>query len=345
MPDRPELISPDSPSYREFTRLYRLARSIRPTPIDRWNGQLYAMNGDTLGGFDHRTGSIKVNGPLVFRYLTGRPAPNRRRQAQALSTVLHEATHAGMTLDAPAEPNAVRTNHSLGLTEGLAELRAAQDFQIFAELAGYPGLVFTEPQYEGAFIATESLLKQASGLRVDSEQLIDRLAQGPGVMHFDQIAEAVLQNRLAEVVPFRTTDRTAVRAALIETMLHPQWATLIHRPADSGRSVANEIGQALNSKLDELRRHYRSAPRAPWPTAPPNADADRAPQPTTDPPDSNHLPPELRFLAGVAPAADATRRKPVAGDGSRRSGHLMKGVEKRWISRHSESSSRLGGGC
>ncbi|MEU4607984.1 hypothetical protein AB0F43_33810 [Kribbella sp. NPDC023972] len=236
--------------------------------------------------------------------------------------------------DAPAEPNAVRTNHSLGLTEGVAELRAAQDFQIFAELAGYPRLVFSEPQYAGAFIATESLVTQTSGFRVDAQLLIDRLVQGPGVMHFDQLAEAVLQNRLAEVVPFRAEDRSAVRAVLIETMLHPQWATLIHRPAQSGRSVVNDIGQALNSKVDELRRHFRSTPRVPLPATPPNTRADRAPLPVNEAPDSKQLPAELRFLAGLAPAALAARRRPDLADGRRGGGTL----------RHRRGVGRTGGG-
>ncbi|GAB2668758.1 hypothetical protein [Kribbella swartbergensis] len=321
-------LPPGSPPYREFARLYRLARSIRPTAVDGWNGELYATNSDSLGGFDRRSGSMKVNGPLVLRYLTGRADANRRRQAQALATVLHEATHAGMTLDAPAEPNAIRTAHSLGLTEGFAELRAAQDFQVFAELAGYSGLVFSEPQYEGAFTATEGLLKQAAGLRVDSQQLIDRLAQGPGVMHFDQIAEAVLQNRLAEVVPFRAEERRTVRAALIQTMLHPQWETLVHRPADSGRSVADEIRQALNAKVDELRHHYRSAPAAPSPTAPRDAKTDRPP--TSERPDSQQVAPELRFLTGLAPAALATQRRPPLEDGRRKPGapFMRRGMER-----------------
>jgi hypothetical protein len=314
-----ERVPEGSRAYTEFARLYALAQNIRPTGVDRWNRQLYAATGDVLGGFDNRTGAIRIRDPLLREYLTGQATANRRRQTQALATVLHEATHAGMELDAPAERNAIRTKHSLGLTEGFAEVRAAEAFHVFTELAGYPGLVFTEPQYEGAFIATESLIKQVSGLRVDSQELIDRLARGPGVMHFDQLAEAVLQNRLAEVVPFRSEDRGAVRAALIGTMLHPQWQTLIKRPADAGQMVAGEIGRALNAKVEEIRHRYRSAPGNgnPFPGQPPNAGAGRE-APAIDPqPAAGQRPPptELRFLSGLAPAADAARHRPQLGDG------------------------------
>lgn len=333
----------DSAAYREFARLYWLARSIRPTGVERWSGDLYATDAETCGGFNNRTGSIMVSGPLVLQYLTGSVAADRRSQSQALATVLHEATHAGMEMDARAEPNAVRTIHSLGLTEGVAELRAAADLQIFTELAGYPGLVFSEPQYEGAFAATESLLSQASGLRVDSQALIDQLVQGPGVMHFDQLADGVLRNRLAEVVPFRVEDRAAVRAALISTMLHPHWAILTHRPTEVGELVASEIGRALNAKVDEIRRHYQSASRELLPVAPPNAEAAPANLPTPaglqpgpvraqwgrttergeQPPDregGRQVPSELRFLSGLAPAAEAPRNRPSSGNGSRGAG-------------------------
>ncbi|MFF0338208.1 hypothetical protein [Kribbella sp. NPDC004875] len=113
------LVSAESDVYREVQRLYRIALSLRPTAADRWNGELFATSADTLGSMHPRTGTMKLSEHRVLRYLTGSTvAVNPRQQAQALATVLHEGTHGGMETDAPTEPNAVRSEHSLGLIEG-----------------------------------------------------------------------------------------------------------------------------------------------------------------------------------------------------------------------------------
>jgi hypothetical protein len=105
-----------------------------------------------------------------------------------------------MELDAPGEPNAVRTEHSNGAMEGFAELRTANDFEAFAVSAGHPELILESPQYPGAFAAMDSLADQASGLVRDRESFIAEGIHGPAVMHFDQLPDGVLRNRLAEVV-------------------------------------------------------------------------------------------------------------------------------------------------
>jgi hypothetical protein len=323
MDDRTDRVPEGSAAYREFTRLYALARSIRPTAFDGWNRELFATTGDQRGCFNTRTGAIRVSGRLLGECVNGPETGNPRRRAQALATVLRAATHAGMELDAPAERNAVRTAHSLAVVDGFAHVRAAEDFRIFTEIAGHRGLAFSNPQYDGAFTATQGLLQQASGPRVDRQELISRLAHGPGVMHFDHLADAVLQNRLAEVVPFRAEDRRAVRAALIGTMLHPQWESLAQRPAETGAQVASQIGQALNAKVEEIRYRHHHASRTPSPDSRLTPAAEPATarlnkQSTTADP---HRPaPEAKFLTGLAPAANAVDQKPLLGDGARGAG-------------------------
>jgi hypothetical protein len=271
-----KLVPRASAVYREFARLYRVTREMRPTSVDRWNGDLYATGTRRWGGFDPKTGSIRLSGDRVLRHLTGSTSQtDPRRQAQALATVLHESTHAGMETDAPAEPNAVRSLHSQGAMEGVAELRALNDFVAFSVNAGYPGLTPPSPARPGAYAAMDSLVTQASGPAKGRYALIAEAVHGPGVMHFDQLADGVVQNRLAEVVPDRAEDRLAVRAALIPTMTHNHWPTLPDASAETGGAVAEDIRRSLNAKVDEIRRHYQANPNQPFPADFPNAAAVR----------------------------------------------------------------------
>jgi hypothetical protein len=334
--DDNRLVPRDSAVYQEFARLYQLARTLRPTGADRWNGDLHATSTRRWGAFNPKTGAIRLSELDVMQYLTGSTfATSPRQQAQALATVLHETTHAGMEVDAPAEPNAVRSGHSEGVMEGFAELRTVEDFRAFTSRAGYPGLTLEEPQYRGAYAATESLMAQVAGPRLRREAIIDAGTQGPVVMHFDLLAEGVVRNRLGDVVPDRAGDRGAVRAALIETMKHEHWPTLPDRSARTGEAVAEDIRRGLNAKVDEIRRHYQAHPAHPFPAESPNAESTRAavleipanadlislPPPAAD--TRVDVPLSLttmRFLSGPAPAAQAIRQAPSLADGSRGAG-------------------------
>jgi hypothetical protein len=327
----------DSHKYREFARLYDLARQLRPTAADRWNRELYATS--DLRGFDHGSGAIRMHKSLLREGLTRHPAANPQLQAGALATVLHRAAQAGMAVDAPGEANAVRSAASRGLHYGVAAVRAADDFEAFTELAGYEGLSLGGQQRSGAYAAANGLIQQASGSNVDRRELIDRLSQGPAVMHFDQLAEAVVRNRLEEIAPAEGADRQAVRRELIETMLHAQWESLARRSPEAGQHVAEEIRRGLNAKVDEMRRRGphpargaetgdvpqqqvgREAPAdaarqeptelgREGPTRPPEQVAERAARPPAEVATG-------RFLSGVAPAAGAAGRGSALGDGSR----------------------------
>ncbi|TWD72448.1 hypothetical protein FB561_7440 [Kribbella amoyensis] len=331
------LVPRESTLYQEFVRLYRAAQRVRPTGIDRWNGDLYATPEDTLGGFDPASGAISLSTERVLRHLTGAVSLTERRgQAQALATVLHEATHGGMPTDAPNEPNAVRSPHSLGLMEGVAEVRTFADFDVFTEGAGYPGLVLTEPQYPGAFTATDDLLDQVSGPRKTSKALLAEAVRGPGAMHFDQFADAVVKNRLHDIVPARPEDQQAVRAALISTMTHAYWPTIHHRPADAGHSLAGEVRQHLDAKVDQIRHHYSPGQTQPFPAESPNQFAVQAAQPPAQNEAPKAIPeaaanagtstaPEMRFLTGLSPAAGATRKAPSLGQGQKGAGSNHRG--------------------
>jgi len=303
-------IDPDSASYHEVARLYRIARSLRPTAVDRWSGELYATSADTWGGLHPRSGALKLSEHRVLQYLTGSVSSTHpQQQAEALATVLHEATHGGMEIDAPTEPNAVRSEHSLGLIEGLAEVRAFADFEAFAERAGYPGLTLDTPQYPGAYAATRDLMAHVTGPACTRDDLLDAASRGPGVMHFDQFAHAVVANRLADVLPSSEADHRAARAALIEPMLHAHWPTLPKTSAETGQMVARDIRSALDAKIDELRRHYRlPGGDQPIPASERQPTSSAARQDTLD---------GLRFLGAQPPPTGAITHRPQLGQGTR----------------------------
>jgi hypothetical protein len=326
------LVPRGSATYQEFARLYQLARSIRPTGVDRWNRDLYASDSDTsLGGFNPRTGAMRLSGRAVLPYLTGGVIPDAPdAQSQALATVIHETTHASIETDDPAEPNAIRSKHSLGLLEGVAELRAIEDFRLFTRQAGYFGLAVPRPQYDGAYAATDSLVNQAAGARRDRVSIINDLAQGPAVSHFDRLAHGVVQNRLWELVPHQEDHQRAARAALIPAMLHELWPNLHDEKTSTGAYVADRIRQALNAKVDEIRRHYHSGNRGPFDADQPNRYADRTSgasrQERFEAGSRADVAGGLRFLSAQAPAGGAVTRRPSLGHGERLAGaaHLAR---------------------
>jgi hypothetical protein len=335
------LVGRDEPVYREFVRLYHLARGLRPTSVDRWNGDLLNSPVGHLGGFSPTTGRIRLAGDSILRHLDpGSTTTTRYERAEALATVLHESTHAGMETDAAHEPNAVRSRVSTAAMEGMAELRTVADFEMYTAVAGYPGLVIGRPQYAGAFAAMDDLVDQVTGPALDRQALITDAVRGPGAMHFDQLANAAIRNRLAEVIPPRAEDQLRVRAALIKTMTHPLWPTLLgDRPPEAGTMVANEIRQHLNQRIDEIHHHYRANPRTPFPADVPNPAAlqlaTASDQPTQVKQATAASGVEMRFLDAQAPASRATSFRPSLGQGARGAGgptapKLQRPTERRW---------------
>ncbi|MET9269213.1 hypothetical protein [Kribbella sp. NPDC003557] len=309
-------VSPDSFYYREVERLYKIAHSLRPAAADRWNRELYATSLDTLGGLDPKTGTLRLSGHRVLQYLTGSVMPGQADdQAEALATVLHEATHGGMQIKAPGEPNAVWTEHSRGILEGFAEVRTFADFELFAKRAGYGGLTLGDPRYPGAFAATRDLMSHVTGPAYPESALINDACRGPGLMHFDQFAHAVVVNQLHELTHRDQPTQQAARAELIGSMLHTHWPTLPSTSAATGELVAREIRSNLDAKVDGLRRHYRLSVPHRMGDDPPGVSTDRrrlssagARQDTLD---------GLRFLASQPSPTGATSQRPQLGQGAR----------------------------
>jgi hypothetical protein len=124
-------------------------------------------------------------------------------------------------------------------------------------------------------------------------------------MHFDQLADGVVRNRLVEVVADREQDRRAVRAVLIQAMLHPHWPTLHQSSTAAGELAAEDIRLSLNAKVDEICRHYRAHPARTFPTDSPAPDAAR----TLTPEAARTLTPEAArtLTPGVSSAATRDR--------------------------------------
>ncbi|GAA1143501.1 hypothetical protein GCM10009630_47340 [Kribbella jejuensis] len=310
-------VPPDSFVYKEVARLYKIAHSLRPVATDRWNRELYETNLDTLGGLDPKTGVLRLSKHRVLMHLTGATSTERAAdQAEALSTVLHEATHGGMHIKVVGEPNAVLTSHSRGVMEGFAEVRAVADFDAFADLAGYEGLTLGAPHYPGAFAATKDVMTHVTGPGYSMDNLIDDACRGPVLMHFDQFAHALVVNQLSDLTHREPRTQQAIRAQLIEPMLHAHWPTLPNTEAPTGHAVARDIRLALDARVDELRRRYDFSGLTDG-GQPGVLTVDRsrilgAPAARTDGLDN------MRFLGAQPSASGAVAHRPVLGQGARR---------------------------
>jgi hypothetical protein len=137
-------VDPDAPTYREFVRLYEVAKGLRSCRVDRWNRELYARTDNLWGGLDPKTGSMRLSAYKVLPYLTGPPGHHdREATARAMQTALHEIDHCFIPVDVTDQPgesrpaNIVRTIESKALDEGLTEYLAARDLRPFARRSGY----------------------------------------------------------------------------------------------------------------------------------------------------------------------------------------------------------------
>jgi hypothetical protein len=331
---------------------------MRPGGQDLWNGELYARSDDKWGSLG-RDGTLRLNEALVLRHLTGGElSDDPSLQAQALATVLHESRHARAAVDAPAEPNALRQPQSIGLDEGLIELGSIEDFAAFAQQAGYEGVPQPKPEYKGAVDASTALLERAASSDSERSALLSTAVDQPVVMRWDVVADSIVRNELADIVPSDADHQQAARAHLTTRMAVPGWDGIQHRP-NAGPIVAADTKAAVDTAVGELRVHYQQSPDEPYPAKVPNpmaaitAEADtrgsqqrassrsdhsesvdltELPPPSAatrvDAPStqssaasvSQQLPRELRFLNDQAPAAQATRPGPALGDGARGAG-------------------------
>jgi len=261
-------IDPASEEYRQFARLYAVARDLYPSQTDRWNGELYATvdEGRAWGSF-RQDGTFKLSKELVLDQLG--PGAPREKQVQALASVLHESLHARVEVDAADEPNAVPSQHSKALDEGLTEWVAINGVALYADTAGYGELPEADPQYGPAYYATNALLEYAAGPE-GADALADRAVDAPVVMRWDVIADEIVKNRLGDVVPSDPEHQQAARAELINAMRQPIWHDLHETQLDIGPSAAAETSNALDLASQRIRDHYAAHPESPIPAPNPN---------------------------------------------------------------------------
>ncbi|GAA1691308.1 hypothetical protein GCM10009745_40770 [Kribbella yunnanensis] len=261
-------IDPASEGYRQFVRLYETARSLRPSELDRWNGELYATVGEGKNwGSLRRDGSLQLSQELVLDHLGPDAAP--QDQVQALTTILHEANHARVEIKAPEEPNAVLSSHSKALDEGLTEWVSVSDVAEYADRAGYGDLPDPKPAYPSAYGATEALLEYAAGPE-GAADLADRTIDAPVTMRWDVIADEIVKNKLAGVVPQGPEHQQAARAELINAMTTSSWQGLDESRVDISGAVAAETDQALDQATQRIQNHYARRPETPYPANTPN---------------------------------------------------------------------------
>jgi len=261
-----------SPAYQEFARLYRIARAMRPSSRDGWNGELYSRGDDVWGSVNPRSGAISLNDRQVLPYLTGRESQtDRAEQTQALQTVLHEAYHQRVETDAPHEPNAFRGYESKALDEGLTEYQARRDVTPFARRAGYGRLVSDRHAYPGAYEATSELLDYAASDPSDRDLLAQRALDQPVVMRWDPIADEIVRNKLCGVVPSDPHHQQVARAVLVTAMAHRGWHGLQDFDKVAGELAARHTTARLDNAINDISRHHRDNPHEVYPASPPNA--------------------------------------------------------------------------
>ena len=348
-------VDPSSKTYQEFARLYQIAQELHPGGANGWNGELYARTDAKWGGLAN-DGSIRLNQRLVLDQLTGgEPSADPQAQAQALATVLHESKHTRSPIDAENEPNAVRAGTSIALNEAFVEISTIDDFRDLADQAGYGGVPDPEPEYQGAVHAGNELLNRATNSADERRQLVNTAVDQPTVMGWDVVADSIVRNELADVVPPDPEHQQAARAHLVNQMSIPEWQGVQHRPG-RGDMVAQLTVEGTDRAVGQIREHYRQNPGEPYPAKVPNPAAavstelrngerqrsvtnavggQHQPTGRTEAVDLAKFPPPdagtrvsagtgqgdaMRFLRDQAPAGRATESRPNLGDGSRGAG-------------------------
>ncbi|MET9316536.1 hypothetical protein ABZX12_32355 [Kribbella sp. NPDC003505] len=296
-------VDEESPEYKRFAELYKAARALRPNETDLWEGDLYATVGEGgWGAFVPGDGSFKLSKELVLDQLG--PDANPHDQVQALSTILHETNHARAPVDAPKEPNAVRSRHSKGLDEGLTEYVAVKDVAVFAASTGYGELPEPKAEYPAAYRATDALLEYAAGPE-GKDALADRAIDQPVVMRWDAIADEIVRNRLGDVVPQDPQHQQAARAELINAMTGPGWRNLDDELPVVGNDVAQATTQSLDDATDRIREHYAENPTEPYPSKIPNFEIANSQAQNLSGPQNR-----TRAVRPATPCASSTVRRP-----------------------------------
>jgi hypothetical protein len=158
---------------------------------------------------------------------------------------------------------------SVAVNEAFVEISTVDDFRDFADQAGYDGVPDPEPEYQGAVQAGNALLDRATNSADEHAQLVDAVVDKPTVMGWDTVADNIVRNELADVVPPGAEHQQAARAHLVNQMAIPEWDGVQHRPG-RGSMVAELTTEGIDRGVGQIREHYQSNPGEPYPAKLPN---------------------------------------------------------------------------
>ena len=88
-------------------------------------------------------------------------------------------------------------------------------------------------------------------------------------MGWDVVADSIVRNELADVVPPDPEHQQAARAHLVNQMSIPEWQGVQHRPG-RGDMVAQLTVEGTDRAVGQIREHYRQNPGEPYPAKVPN---------------------------------------------------------------------------
>lgn len=306
----------DSPEYAWVSSVVRSVEKLTGRP-SRWNGELYEETRPNAGGSALDGGGMTINpakvlAPAGKAYGANRPLTEDElvEARDAVLTVVHEAKHLTNALGDEAAPGAtpVYSPDTLALEEGLTENWAHEKVDSVIQDIGMdryqPEILNTESidSYPAYTAATDELVRGTADVTgLSQSQVREHLDQTPRAQRWGAVADLVIQERLADVLP--PQDREAVRTQLLQSM-RPAFAevtTAQQSPHQSdfaktlaGHQSAQRAVTALSTTTAGLEEQYRNAGAQPQQSA-----------------EVDHL---RKFLGGAPPQAGSYRV--AQGDGA-----------------------------
>ena len=276
-----EPIPRDSLHYQWVSSVVRSVEKLSGRP-SRWNGELYEETrpksaGSALDGGGVTINVDKVLNPVAKAYTADRPLTEDElvEARDAVLTVVHEAKHLTNVLGDEDAPGAtpVYSADTLALEEGLTENWAHASVDAVIQDIGMdqaqPDILSAESidSYPAYTAATDELIRgtaEVTGL--SPSQVLDRLDPADRTQRWATIADMVIDQRLADVLP--AEDREAVRTQLMQTMrphlgdvVATQKSELLSDVAKSigGHQSAQRAVTALSTTAAGLEDQYRDA--------------------------------------------------------------------------------------
>jgi hypothetical protein len=271
----------DSDEYLWVDSVIRSVEKLTGRP-SRWNGDLYEETEPEVAGSALDSGGMTLSrasvlAPVARVYSADHPlTPTELIDARdAILTAVHEAKHLTNALGDEAAPCAtpVYSPDTLALEEGLTEVWARRRIDAVIQDLGMDRLqpelltVDAADAYPAYTAATGELVRGIADVAgLPQVQVRDRIDQADRAQRWSAIADLVIDQRLADVLP--DGDRAAVRTQLIGTM-RPHLADVAGAQAsdhlaaaakaDGGRQAAGRAVIGLSTTTAGLEDHYRNA--------------------------------------------------------------------------------------